>query len=172
MTGQRSSRTWWLTAALALSWFCAGCGVYSFSASTLPGYMKTVEVPLFANQTLEAGVAEQLTTELSTQVLGSGILRPVPRAGDATISGVVTSYSHREYQYDIKRAREVTVNQFIVTITASIEFTDNHKNESVYRGVLTGKGIYTSTTEQERDGRTRALQDLVRQVLENSVRSW
>ena len=81
----------------------AGCGIYTFSGSTLPGYLKTVEIPLFANRTLQTGIAEDITQETTNKVLSSNLLRVVAGGGDASISGEVRGYRNEEYQYDIKQ---------------------------------------------------------------------
>jgi hypothetical protein len=160
------------TAALIAVLLHVGCGIYTFSGSSLPSHLKTVDVPLFANQTLEPAVAELVTTELSNQLMGANLLRPVTGRGDASLSGIVTGYSNKEYQYDIQRERMVNVTEYMVTITVSVEFVDNRKNEALYKGVLSGQGIYAFATEKEEDGRKRAVEDVVRQVLEHSVQSW
>jgi len=159
-------------AALLAAALAAGCGVYTFSGSTLPGHLKTVDIPLFANQTMEPAVAEQITTELTSQVLGANLLRPVTGRGDASINGVVTGYSNAEYHYDIRRERMVNVTEYMVSVTVTVEFADNRKSDTLYKGTLTGQGIYAFATEKEEDGRKRAVDDLVRQILEHSVQSW
>jgi len=155
-----------------LASLCTGCGVYSFSGSTLPSYLKTVSVPLFANQTLQNGVAEAITSELAGRVVSGNQLRTVSTGGDATLTGVVTGYSNEEYQYDIRGARTVDVKQYMVTIVVSVEFVDNRKSEPLYRGTVRGQGVYDFGTETEAQGRQRAIDEVVRQVLENSIQSW
>jgi hypothetical protein len=152
--------------------YVCGCGVYTFSGSTLPGYLRTVDIPLFVNQTLQPGVAEDITQELTQQVVGSNLLRVVSAEGDATLSGVVRTYENREYFYDIKQARDVDVTEYVVRIRAAVAFVDNKKNNELYAGAVMGEGVYNTDTETEEDGRRRAVEDLVRQILEKSVQSW
>lgn len=149
-----------------------GCGVYTFSGSTLPGHLRTVDIPLFINQTLQPGVAEQITQELTQQVVGSNLLQVVTSDGDATLTGVVRGYENEEYFYDIPEARDVDVTEYIVRIRIAVAFVDNKKDNELYKGAITGDGIYDSDTETEEDGRRRAVRDLVRQILEESVQSW
>jgi hypothetical protein len=160
------------TATLAAIASIAGCGIYTFSGSTLPSYIKTVEVPLFANQTLETGLAEDVTQKLSSRILGDNVLRPVSRDADATLSGVVTGYANQEYQYDIKRAREVDVEEYMVRIAVRATFVDNKKNDTLFNGTVQGQGIYAFGSEQENEGRERAIDDAVQQIMEKSVQSW
>jgi hypothetical protein len=149
-----------------------GCGVYTFSGSTLPGYLKTVDIPLFANQSLHPEVADELTSRLNREVLSSNLLRVVASDGDATISGRVLSYTHHPYTYDAKGYRDVEVKQYAVTITVDIEFMDNKKKEPLFKGTISGEGIYELASETEETGRQRALDEIVEQVLQSSVQSW
>ena len=149
-----------------------GCGVYTFSGSTLPGYLRTVEIPLFANRTLQPGVAEEITSELNTKVLGANLLRVVPRDGDASLSGEVRGYLNEEYQYDIKGERRVDVTEYVVRIAVYVEFFDRKKGKPLYSGMVEGEGVYAFGSEQETQGRQRAVEDVVRQILENSVQGW
>ena len=160
-----------LTAVLIALMF-GGCGIYSFSGSTLPSHLKTIEIPLFANQTVENGVAEEITAELAARVVSTNLLRPVSSAGDALLSGVVTGYDSREYQYDIKSQRRVDITQYLLQITVSVEFYDRKREQPLYRGVVRGQGVYDFNTETEEQGRRRAIEDVVRQILENSIQSW
>ncbi len=161
-----------LCIALAATVAVASCGVYTFSGSTLPSHIKTVQIPLFANQTLETGLAEDVTQQLSTRILGGNVLRPVARDADATLTGVVMGYANQEYQYDIKREREVEVEEYMVRIAVRATFVDNRKNDTLFAGTVQGQGIYAFGSEQQTDGRQRAVDDIVQQILEKSVQSW
>jgi hypothetical protein len=160
-----------LAACIAL--LCtAGCGVYTFSGSTLPGHLKTVDIPLFVNQSLQPEVAERITEELTKAVLSANLLRIVSADGDATIAGTVRRYENEEYTFDIKQARSADVEEYVVRIVIDVAFVDNKKDEALYKGVITAEGIYSAATESEEDGQRRAVQDAVERILQNSVQSW
>jgi hypothetical protein len=162
---------WLFPITLAAS-ILAGCGVYTFNGSSLPGHLKTVDIPLFANQSLEPSVAEEITSELTKKVLSTNLLKIVSTGGDASINGTVRSYENKEYYYDITKARTADVTDYIVRIVVDINFADNKKNAPLYKGVITGQGIYKISTEKEVDGRRRAVTDAVDQILQNSVQGW
>ncbi len=151
----------------------AGCGIYSFSGSTLPNHLKTVEIPVFANSTLEPGVADEVTSELNKEILNSQ-LRPANENADATISGTVSSYSNDPYTFGAgeTQSSQVNVEQYKVRVSAQVEFFDNKQNKSIYKGTVTGEGIYSFQTETETDGRKKAIKDLVQRIMQNSVQSW
>lgn len=149
-----------------------GCGVYTFSGSTLPGYLKTVDIPLFINQSLQPGVAEVITAELNRSVQDDNILKPVSQNSDATINGKVLSYINHPYTYGSESLREVDVSSYSVKISVEVEFYDNRKDKALYKGVITEEGIYNFETETEEDGRKKAVKKIIAQIMQNSVQSW
>jgi hypothetical protein len=159
----------WLAAALLLA---AHCGFYSFSGSSLPSDLKTVEIPVFGNQSLESDVADATTSALSTAIVTGNLLKIVQHDGNSTITGNITSYTNVPYTFSASDTRQVSVQQYVVRITASIEFTNNKKNKEIYKGTLTGEGVYNLQTESEQTGKTRAITQLVTLIIQNSVQGW
>ncbi len=149
-----------------------GCGVYTFNGSSLPSHLKTIDIPLFLNKSMEPNVADEITQELNKQVLSSNQLRIISKDGDATISGEVTQYENKPYTFSASEVKQVDVDQYRVTINAEVEFYDNKKNNALYKGTITGEGIYNFKTEKEDIGKQRAEKDLVKRILESSVQSW
>jgi len=155
---------------LSLAMTMTSCSIYSFSGSTLPGHIKTVEIPVFANSTLEPGIDDEVTTELSKEILKSQ-LRPANRDADAMISGTVTRYANRPHTFGAG-GTEVNVERYIVQITADVEFFDNKKGESIFKGAVSGEGLYNFDSEEERVGRDKAVKNLVEKIIQNSVQMW
>jgi Lipopolysaccharide-assembly len=148
------------------------CGFYTFSGSTLPSHLKTVDIPLFANQSLMPGVAEEVTDALTKRILSMNLLRIVSGSGDATIHGSVVDYSNTPRNYSTTGVRQVSVSEYAVHITVDVEFTDNKAGSSLFKGKITGEGIYDFTTQNEALGRTNSEKDVVDQILQHSVQSW
>ena len=158
-------------AAALLSVSGSGC-IYSFTGSTLPSHLKTVEIPLFSNQSLEPNVADEITQELNKQIATANLLKIVQRNGDASVSGIVTSYANTPYTFAAAEARQVNVQQYVVRITAEVDFTDKKSNEPIYKGTVTGEGIYDVQKQTERDGKSKAITELVQRIMQNSVQGW
>ena len=150
---------------------CVGCGVYTFSGSTLPGHMKTVDIPLFVNRSMQPDVAERLTEEVTRQVLSTNLLRIVSQEGDATIEGTIIEYVNHPYTYDT-RSTGVSIDRYAVRIAVDVQFMDNKKSDPIYRGQIRGEGIYNFQSETEQIGRDRAIKQIAEQILQNSVQSW
>ena len=149
-----------------------GCGVYTFSGSTLPSHLKTVDIPLFTNQSLQPGVAEDITAKLNSKVQEDNLLKPVSQNSDATIIGKVLSYDNRPYTYGSKSVRNVDVSSYSVKISVEVEFLDNKKDKTIYKGVITEEGIYDFEGETEEVGKERAVEKIIDKIMQNSVQSW
>lgn len=161
------------TTVLLVSLVLGFCGcIYTFSGSTLPSHLKTVEIPLFSNESLQPNVAEDITQEMTNELLSGNLLKVVQRDGDAEITGTVTAYSNTPYTFSAAETRQVSVQQYVVRITAQVEFTDKKKDETIYKGTVTGEGIYDQQKQKETDGEQVAVKTLVQRILENSVQGW
>jgi len=159
-----------LPTALVLS-FMTGC-LYTFSGSTLPAHLKTVEIPLFGNKSMEPDVADFITQELSREVVAGNLLRVVDRNGNATITGSVMTYENTPYTYGASSTRQVDVQQYVVRIGVEVEFLDNKSDNPIYKGTVTGEGIYSLATENEDARKQRAIKEVVQRILQNSVQGW
>ena len=156
-----------LSIAIALCF--TGC-VYTFSGSTLPSNIKTIEVPLFENMALVYGAAESITEVLAQKVVRER-LTLVARNGDAVIKGVVVSYRNTASDYAGTRDN-LTILSSSVEIAADIVFLDVKNGREIYKGRIVSIGQYNFETESETDGRARAVEDMTEKILMNSVKSW
>jgi hypothetical protein len=161
-----------ITPLLIIAACLCSCGIYTFSGSTLPSHLKTVDIPMFTNSSLQANLAEAITDSLSKRVLTTNLMRIVSTGGDATISGTVTNYSNNPRSYGNAGVRQVNISEYEVNITVDVIFNDNKKNIAIYKGSLTGKGVYDFSKEDEETGRRKATSDIVDQILQNSLQSW
>lgn len=148
------------------------CGVYTFRGSSLPSHLKTVDLPLFENRSMEPDIADEITRELNRQILADNLLRVISTDGDATVSGSISGYLHEPYTFGAASTRQVSVDQYIVKITAQVAFFDNVKNVPLFEGTITGEGVYDFQKETEAAGRAKAIKDIVQRILQSSLQSW
>jgi len=144
--------------------------IYTFSGSTLPSNLKTIEIPLFENTALVQGAAERITEVLSQKVTRER-LTLVARNGDAIIRGNVISYKNTASDY-VGGRDNLEIKLSSVEIIADIQFFDNRNGREIYRGRIISVGNYDFATESEEDGRTRAIEDLTEKILQNSIKGW
>ncbi len=145
------------------------CGVYSFSSSALGG-IKTVGIPLFDNQTTESGLREGLTDSLSQAFVANNVLRVVPEPqADAVLKGNVVSYSRDAYTY----SQSEVVSQYICRITVDVSFVDRKTGKTIWEQKgMSNWGVYDSNTETDDQGKGRAIQKLVEDILNKTVKGW
>ncbi|MCU0608793.1 MAG: LPS assembly lipoprotein LptE [Chitinispirillaceae bacterium] len=159
-----------LLLTLVLSVFF-GC-IYSFTGSSLPAHLKSVEIPLFSNQSMEPTIADEITQSISREIVSGNLLKVVERNGSAIISGTVTAYANTPYTFGASTTRQIDVQQYVVRITVDVDFKDNRKNVSIYKGIVTGEGIYSLEKENEKAGQQKAIKELVQRIMQNSVQGW
>ena len=133
-----------ILSACAVCLLVCGCGVYTFNGSTLPAHLKTVDIPLFANQSLMPGVADDITTQLSAKIVSMNLLSVVSSGGNATLRGRVVDYVNTPRTYGTSGARQVTVSEYVVRITVEVEFLDNKANSPLFKGAVTGRPFRAS----------------------------
>lgn len=145
------------------------CGVYTFSPSALGG-IKSTAIPLFDNKTPESGLAEDLSDKLSRAFVDDNTLRVVPESrADAILRGAIVSYQREAYTYD---ANEV-VSEYIVRIGLDVGFYDKKTSKAIWEDKgMSNWGTYNSVTETENDGKERALNKLVEDILNKTVKGW
>jgi hypothetical protein len=149
------------------------CGIYTFSGSTIPGHLKTVNIPLFKNQSLQPDIAETITSELTKNIQQNNLLKPVANNSDATINGKVIKYGNNPDYYGSNENRDVNVSSYAVQIQVEVEFLDNKKDKELYpKMVITEEGIYDFKTETEKLGQQRAIEKIVNKIMQNSMQSW
>lgn len=162
---------WLFLVGALVSCMISSC-FYTFSGSTLPSDLKTVDIPLFVNESMQPNIADEITQQLNQQMLSYNLLRIVSERGDATITGTVTSYDNTPYTFGASAAKQVDVEQYKVSVTAQVQFIDNNRNKPLFDGTVTGEGTYDFKTETEDIGREKAIADIVQRVLQNTIQSW
>ena len=102
-----------------------GCG-YSLRGS-LPGHIRTVAIPVFANKTQEPAVENFLTRAVVDAFVTSGRLKVVRlEDADSIFEGEVTGYQLNALSFN----RQANVQEYRLTVTLNLQFKDV-KNNSV-----------------------------------------
>ena len=153
--------------ALALS----GC-LYGFAGGGLPPSIKTVAVLPFDNQTPEPTLTQEISRAVREAVEQRlGLRQSAEARADAIVRGSITRYEPDlpvAYQGD---SSQVTVTRREVQITVSVEILDQKQGKALWqRNGLVVKGDYQPG--QEADGRRKALDDLVVNIVEGAQSQW
>ena len=162
----------WLATTVGLS--AGGCG-YTLS-SVLPVHIKTLSVPVFANNTVEYALSDDVTQALSDAFLREGRLRLVSeRDADAILRGTVVSYDNHVFGYT--RTERATTYEILLVV--KVVFRDTVKNRDVWKeDALTVRTTYNVTAvgdepaRTETEGRKDVVQKLADQVVSRTIQGW
>ena len=122
------------------------CGIYSFSGS-IPPHIKSISIPLFANETAEFGIAEAVTDEVTNVFLEENILK-ISDQGDSILKGSIKKVEDKPYTYS--EMEEVLEYRYSVGI--SVEWFDVREQKVLITKNYTNWGAYSLTADVASDG--------------------
>ena len=152
----------------------AGCG-YTVS-SVLPAHIKTIAIPTFANNTVENGLAGDVTESLINGFLADKRLRlERERDSDSILRGTILAYRNRVYAYT---SQEVAT-QYEILLVAQVAFRDVQKNKDIWKeDELTVRTTYnvvavgSEPAKTEVDGRKDVVQKMTDLIVSRTVQGW
>lgn len=156
-------------AALVVS----GCA-YTFNPSSVPSHIKTLEIPVLGNRTLEPALAEEITRELTDRFLRDNTLRVVQKDGDAVLEGEITGYQDRVFGFNA----DEKADEYIVLLTVKLVLRDRIKNKELWsEEQVQGRTSYflgaaESAVNSEDKARALAIKQVVDFALARSVEGW
>ncbi len=160
-----------LTAAsLALVAACAGA--YGFAGGGLPPEIDTVAVLPFDNTTPEPVLTSEVLRAVREAVENRlGLRQAGEDQADALVRGSITRYEPDLPVAFTGDEDEVTVTQRRVQLTVNVEILNQASGQVLWqRSGLTVEGEYEPGREAE--GRERALQQLVTNIVEGAQSQW
>lgn len=162
-------------APLLLTLTLASC-FYSFVGGGLPSHIRTLAVLPFENTTsqplVEAEIEQRIQEELPRNL---GVRLAAEGTADAVVRGRVVGYdevaaSIRPVGQDADR---IPVLQREVRITYDVEIYDLKEDRSLWRAQAQSVvGNFQPDNEAVEVGRTRAVQELVRKIIEGAQSQW
>lgn len=164
-----SARSALLAAVVLTSGSC-----YGFAGGGLPPHIKTVAILPFDNLTPEPLLTQEVAEALREAVQGRLGLRPASEAtADAVVRGTIV-----RYEPDIplsfqpgQRGVPVEVTARRVQLTLKVEIYDQLEGRSLWsRESMTVDGEYQPPNET--DGRRKALDKLVTDIVDGAQSQW
>jgi len=161
-------------AGLLLGALANGCG-YTVS-SVLPAHIKTVAIPTFGNNTVEHGLADDITQSLINGFQADRRLRIVrERDADSILRGTVLAYRNRVYSYT---SQEIATS-YEILLTVQVVYRDVIKSRDIWKeDQMTVRTTYNVTqvgsqpAQTEVDARKDAVQKLTDQIVSRTVQGW
>jgi outer membrane lipopolysaccharide assembly protein LptE/RlpB len=160
-----------LSAALVLATVAGGCG-YSLRGN-LPDHLKTVSVPMFRNQTSEAGAESTITAAVVNAFTSSGRLKVVSLDdADSVLDGEITGYQVQSLTYDSK----LNLRSYRLTVTMNVHFRDLRRAEMLWQqqGLVEEvsfdvAGQVSDTISREEGAAKQAALEIGRKIVNHAV---
>ncbi len=157
-----------LTFALA---FCLS-GCYSFTASTLPSHIRTVQIHEVDNKTLDPVLGNTLRDSIVNLFRkNAGGVRLVNEDADADFELTLLSYTNKPENY----TSGSEVETYRVTLRVNVRFYDNVDEKMIYKGEnLSADGTYDvlQNETEDRHGQARAISKLQDLIIANALAKW
>ena len=124
--------------AVLMAALLSGC--YSFTASTLPSHIKTVNIHEVEDKTLDPVLANNIHTAVVDMFKrNAGGVRLVNEDANADFEITLLSYSNKPENYNSNS----DVETYRVTIRVEVKFYDNVKERIIYENKsLSADGVY------------------------------
>ena len=160
-------------ALLLCSSLLGGC-LYSFTGGGLPRHIRTIAIAPFENTTAQPLLSSELQLALQDELPRSLGVRLVDEAvADAVVRGRVVQYSEDSPNVRAAQPGERAILQQRVTITLDATIYDLREDRQLWsNGSLSGIGTFQPGDEQFTAGRTRAIEELVRKMIDGAQSQW
>jgi outer membrane lipopolysaccharide assembly protein LptE/RlpB len=150
-----------------------GCA-YTFNPSSIPGHLKTLQIPTADNQTLEVSLAQELTQALTDRFVRDNVFKVVQDDADAVLDADITHYENRVSGFNA----EQQADEYMVIMTVKMALRDRVKNKVIWSDDnVQGRASYTpgasgSAVGTEEDARKLAYKQIVDFVVARSTEGW
>lgn len=152
-----------------------GCNYGLRGGGGFPSSIRTVHVERFENQTVQYGLEDQVYLKLFDELPRRLGVRPANlENADAVIRGRITRYDDAARNYRPgEEGAQTEVLQRQVQISLVIEVVDTRRNLIIWEssGVI-GNGEYMANSQTDAEGRTKAIENLVQQILDGVQSQW
>ena len=164
------TRVLWLVAVAFAVVALFGC--YSFTASTLPSHIKTVNIHEVEDKTLDPVLANNIHTAVVDMFKrNAGGVRLVNEDANADFKITLLNYTNKPENYNSNS----DVETYRVTIRVEVKFYDNVKERIIYESKsLSADGVYDvqANETEDRHGQTRAIEKLQDLIVSNALAKW
>lgn len=162
------------SAVLALTLLVAGCN-YSFRAGSFPPpHIETISIQPFDNETARFELSAELYDQLLSNLPGAlGIRTAGEDVADAVVRGSINRYEVAAPNYRAGAAdRRAEVLQRQVNISVSVQIVDLVENVILWESNnVTALGEFPEGAPEE-TGRQRAIELLVREIVDGAQSNW
>jgi hypothetical protein len=152
----------------------AGC-MYSFVGGGLPRHIRTIAVVSFDNETPQPLVESEIETRMQQELPRNlGVRLAAEQVADAVVRGRITGYEEVAASFRPTQEPGATpVVQRQIRIVYEAEIYDMREDRSLWRVQSQAVvGNFQPDSESPEQGRARAVQEIVRRVIEGAQSQW
>jgi hypothetical protein len=162
--------------ALALAIAAAAvlsCGPYTFNPN-VPGYIKSVAIPLFKNpRTFKYGAERVLTDAVIDEFVADGTLDVAGEdVADSKLQVEIVNYKKEALSYDVQEV----VKEYNLAVVVSGTFTDLINNQVLWQepSMYESVSYYAigPNAETEDDALDRLAEELARKIVNRTLQGW
>lgn len=149
------------------------CGPYTFNPN-VPGYIKSVAIPLFKNpRTFKYGAERVLTDAVIDEFVADGTLDVAGEdVADSKLQVEIVNYKKEALSYDVQEV----VKEYNLAIVVSVTFTDLINNQVLWQE----PSMYESVSyyaigpkaETEDEALDRLAEELARKIVNRTLQGW
>ena len=128
------------------------CGFYSFSG-TIPAHLQSISISPIKNESTEFMVTDLLGGSISQKMIEENILR-LTGEDDAhsQLDIIINSVTDLPYTYSLSSGQSEHVDEWKITIRATVKWIDLRKDEFLVDRKLSSFGIYGTGVDIGSDG--------------------
>lgn len=170
---RRKSGSRAFASAAALCGALSGC--YGFSGGGgFPSDIRTLYIQPFENSTVQFELDQQLFSKLQERLPRALGVRPAGEtSADAWVRGRITRYEDVAQNYRTNTSNNVDIQTHQVQITVTIELVNRRNNTVLWESSsLTGRGEYRPLDQNDLEGRDKALNHIVQQIIDGAQSQW
>jgi len=148
---------------------------YGFRGGGFPPHIRTVFIEPFDNRSQQFDLEHLLATKLQERIPRSLGLQPAARdVADAVVRGAIIGFDDAAQAY--RAGDPLTGGQGLthqVQVSVRVQIVDVERNVIIWQNDrLVGRGQYNPNTQSDEDGRSAALDDVIRQILDRAQSRW
>lgn len=158
---------------LSLLLLCS-CNYGLRSAGGFPPNLRTIYIAPIDNRTVKSELDAQVFRELTGRLPRAlGIRIGGEKSADAVLRCQIMRYDDAAQNYRQGNAGSVTVIQHQVSITVAVQIIDVRRNAYIWESSGTvGHGEYRPDTQSDEVARTKAIENLIQQIIDGAQSQW
>ncbi len=153
-------------ALISLLFWMTSCVKYSFKGS-LPGYLKTIYIPLFEDKTGYPGTVESITQKIAEKFIEDNTLQVISSksGADLILSGTLTRIEIKPAV--IEQGKDVTENRIIVTV--QVECMNTHTQKPLWKGNISKDANYQDDYQNALE---EAIELISEEIVNKTIAAW